>query len=65
MLHADTTSFYGVFFMAPYLYLFTFILSGIVERRYENAGEIAKEQSFLSYCLSHIWYVLIDKLVIA
>ena len=55
LLHADTTSFYGFLFMAPYLYLFTFVISGIVQRRFESEGKIANEQSFCSYCLSNAW----------
>jgi hypothetical protein len=55
LLHADTTSFYGFLFMAPYLYLFIFAISGIVVRRFESEGKIVAKQTFCSYCLSHAW----------
>ena len=55
LLHADVTSFYGVFFMAPYLYLFTFAISGVVLSRFESDGVTSGKQTFCSYCLSHLW----------
>lgn len=39
LLHADTTSFYGLFFMAPYLYLFTLGLSFVIDRRFHEVHE--------------------------
>lgn len=55
LLHGDTASVHGVFFIAPYLYLFTFGLSFDVDRRYLQK-DIPK--SFRSYCTSHLWFVI-------
>jgi hypothetical protein len=42
--------------MAPYLYAFTAILSGVVERRFDDDGKVcADRQTFAAFCLSNLW----------
>lgn len=59
MLHGDTTSVYAVVFFVPYLYFFVFVISGIVDQRFDRDGKVPVAETFLWYFVSNIWFFVL------
>ena len=59
LLHGDTTSFFAVVFIVPYIYFFVFILSGIVEQRFDRDGRVPANETFFRYLVTNIWFFVL------